>query len=437
MSEPKQDPNKKKFFVIVPPGFEKLASRELEARGYTPPGPEAAIRGGIELELPLENGYQLNRESHIATRVLERLEKWRCRDFPKLFNKTQTVAWEKWITGPYEVEVSAHRSRLMNKKRIAETVEKGIAARLKKNPAKKLNAKNLARNGTPAEPLKIFVRFNNDEVEMSLDTSGEALFKRGYKTMAEAAAPIRENLAAAVFWALYERAGRPTDITVIDPTCGSATLLTEAASFFSEKPERDYAYDLWSANLAKPKISAAAKSANATLAFPLKPNLPPVNVTLIGCDRDAETLKMAKQNAGNLGVKIHLSQSDFLKLEYKQVGDLVDSFERNPTGHAKASAGASKPAPMRIGLANPPYGERIKWPIPPKQFYAGLIDFFKASNCKVYGFIVPRQKVRDLPQAPYKIDFENGGIPVSLVVYGSVGGPRRPLADIDVEPKKS
>lgn len=377
----------KKFFAIVPPGFEKLAIRELEARGYFSPAPENVLRGGIELELPIPSGYELNRESHLAVRVLERLEKWRCRDFPKLFNKTQSVTWEKWVTGEFEVEVSAHKSRLMNKKRIAETVEKGVKARLKKHPAKKSLAK------TPQPPLKIFVRFNNDEVEMSLDTSGDALFKRGYKTLEDAVAPLRENLAAAVFWSLYEKSGRPQNVTLIDPTCGSATLLTEAKSFFGPKPARDYAFEQWSK-------TATVKPQSVV-------SMPKPTVTAVGFDRDASTLKQAVQNGENLGVKIHLSQADFLKVETKDVLAFIDAFE-------------SKDSPaFRIGIANPPYGERIQWPVPPKQFYAGLISFFKASGCQVYGFIVPRQKARDLPQAQLKVDFENGGIPVSLMVYGS------------------
>lgn len=377
----------KKFFAIVPPGFEKLAIRELEARGYLSPAPENVLRGGIEYELPLQAGYDLNRQSHLAVRVLERLEKWRCRDFPKLFNKTQSVSWEKWVTGEFEVEVSAHKSRLMNKKRIAETVEKAVKARLKKHPAKKSLAK------TPQPPLKIFVRFNNDEVEMSLDTSGDALFKRGYKTLEDAVAPLRENLAAAVFWSLYEKAGRPQNVTVIDPTCGSATLLTEAKSFFGSKPRRDYAFEQWS------KMSPAPPQSNITMPQP--------EVTAVGFDRDASTLKQAVQNGENLGVKIHLSQADFLKVDTKDVVAFIDAFEAKET-----------PA-FRIGLANPPYGERIKWSVPPKEFYAGLISFFKASQCKVYGFIVPRQKVRDLPQPQLKVDFENGGIPVSLMIYAT------------------
>jgi 23S rRNA G2445 N2-methylase RlmL len=363
------DRNKSRFLLIVPPGLESLASRELEARGFALPASAQPLRGGFEVELDPSEGYQLNYLSHIGTRVLERLEKWRCRDFPKLFNKTQSLEWEKWIAAnaQLEVEVSARKSRLMNKKRIAETVEKAILARLKKYPPKLKS--QLATQ-------KIFVRFFNDEVELSLDTSGEALFKRGYKVQAEAAAPIRENLAAAVFWATYEAAGKPTRLTVLDPTCGTGTLLTEAAQFFKNKPPRSYAFEAWSKEPALRSPSVLA----------------PVQMTLIGLDRDQQTIARARENAERAGVAVQLEARDFLteQVSYSQ--------------------------PL-IGIANPPYGERIQYPVPPKEFYRGLCRFFEEAGCQVYAFIVPRNKANLLAKPKQRIDFENGGLPVALFIY--------------------
>jgi putative N6-adenine-specific DNA methylase len=349
--------------MIVPPGFEKLALSELYFKQAISSDLDSShiriLKGGIELDLDLDAGLQLNVKSHLATRVLVRIEKFRCRDFPKLFKKTQGIDWSKWLKGPFEVSVSAHRSRLMNKKRIESTVGEAIEKQSKNKLKRSVDDSILAQT--------VYVRFDNDEVELSLDTSGEALFKRGYKHL-EATAPIRENLAAGLFWALYEKAGRPKDIAVCDLMCGSGTLLTEAGIFF--------------------ETNQAAES---------------TKLKIFGFDKDNDAVQIAKKNISNVSLQkvSQVTAIDFLEAD----------------GMQQIKAQLSRQAPFQIGISNPPYGMRLKWPRPPQEFYRALVEAYRAAGCQIFGFIVPRSALKSVPRPIESFPFKNGGIDVVFNIY--------------------
>ncbi|MEK6555583.1 MAG: hypothetical protein AABZ31_10110 [Bdellovibrionota bacterium] len=353
------------FFMIVPPGFEKLALSELRYKQALPPDlAESNIRilkGGIEFDLPFDMGLKLNSYSHLATRVLVRIDKFRCRDFPKLFKKIQAIDWSKWLTGPFDVSVSAHRSRLMNKKRIISSVSEGIEKQSKKKF--RFNEDDTINTQT------VYVRFDNDEAEVSLDTSGEALFKRGYKYL-EATAPIRENLAAGLFWALYEKAGRPKNIVLCDLMCGSGTLLTEAG-IFSNKDQAD------------------------------APNL-----KLRGFDKSGEIAIIAERNITSLklGDTSEVGVADFLQpADLAVIKSILEKANENSA--------------TLIGISNPPYGVRLKWPCPPKEFYSRLVEAYSAAGCQLFGFIVPQSALRSAPKPSLSFPFKNGGIDVIFNIY--------------------
>ena len=354
--------SKQTFFVVVPPGFESLAYQELVLKGAIGPGfaPECRrfFKGGIELDLPSQQGFELINVSRIATRVLVRLEKFRCRDFPKLYKKTRGVSWAHWFSDceGLEISVSARQSRLMNKKRISETVLKGVRdSKSWAEPSKKTSPYNLKH---------LFVRFENDEVEFSLSLANEDLFKRGYKVL-EAKAPLRENLAAGLFYSLYLAAGEPKKWSLLDLMCGSGTLLTEAALFFSNQ-----------------KI--LEKSVHR----------------LYGFDQESTAVELAQKNLSAIEMSScgHIQKFNFLK------------DHPSPTLQLAADE-------ILIGLSNPPYGVRIKWPAPPKIFYAKMMAQYEEMGCSIYGFIVPRAQKHLLPEPSMALPFKNGGLDVIFHIY--------------------
>lgn len=336
------------YFLIVPPGFETLAVEELQAKGLlsTDKGFDPSLiryfRGGVELDLEPRDGERLNQFSRIATRVLKRLTRFRCRDFPKLFNKTKEIQWSNHLKSDFSLSVSAGTSRLMNKKRIAATVSEAIEKQ--------------GFNWVEDAATCVYVRFENDEVEFSLDLSGEALFKRGYKELS-AKAPIRENLAAGLFFKLLKEVLPAKNIEVVDLTCGSGTLLTEAALLFE----------------------------------------PPVVKRGWGFDMDPAALDGAAKNLSRIktGAEISFAKVDFLTESVQIV---------------------EKQGP-RIGVSNPPYGKRVRFPAPPKKFYERLEAAYREADCEIFGFIVPVAYSTLAPHPVEKLLFKNGGLDVVFHIY--------------------
>jgi putative N6-adenine-specific DNA methylase len=393
-----------RFFLVVPPGFEELAERELVSRRFysltdTSSVKIKKVKGGLEIECPQELSLALNRFSRLGTRVLMRLAEFRCRDFPKLFKRIQSVPWHEFIRGDgstggggkgdptFSVEVSARKSRLMNQKRIAEAVSDGVKKSLRGHAGKKA-----APGMTPTE---IYVRFEDDMAQISLDTSGEALFKRGYKTL-EALAPLRENFAAGLFFALWDFAGRPLNYQLVDPLCGSGTFLTEGGLFWSEPPARNFDFQKWFTGEIPRLIPPFTDKNNKVLES---------RNEVFGFDRHPEALRLAEENLRAAGlVQFSLQQKDFLK-------------EPVTLPSLNADAGPEWQKTVRLGIANPPYGVRIQLPAPPAEFYARLIGAFESLECQAFGFIVPREHLKHLPKSANQVKFSNGGLDVTFVIY--------------------
>ncbi len=183
------------FFLVVPPGFELLAEAELlvwlRSLSFELQTPVLREKGGLSVDLPLDVGFALNGRVKIPSRVLLRLADFGCRDFPKLFKKMRGLDWSPWLFSGNctpEFVASSHGSRLALKKRIQSTCEDGFKAWRKIHGSTAIE--------TALKPT-IMVRFFDDVCTVSLDTSGDHLHRRGYKTKSTDA-PIRENIAAAL-----------------------------------------------------------------------------------------------------------------------------------------------------------------------------------------------------------------------------------------------
>jgi putative N6-adenine-specific DNA methylase len=227
------------FFLVVPDGFEPEAAFEL-----THKFPSIALssllieKGGIGLRLPLAQGLALNYWLKIPTRILLRLKmhpeknSFIARDFPKLFNKLKKFPFESWLnTAQPKIKVTAHESKLFHSGRI----EKTFMDALKKRPIKILNQTE--------NEFEVFVRIIHNEVTISLNTGGIDLYKRGQKSLV-GIAPLRENLAAALLIKLWRSMNCDTSqMTLVDPMCGSGTFLTEAQNFYLPNHGREYAFE--------------------------------------------------------------------------------------------------------------------------------------------------------------------------------------------------
>jgi putative N6-adenine-specific DNA methylase len=380
------------FFIIVPVGLEELARHELYEKLdlYFPdlPIPEIEItKGGLQLEWEIIHSVMLNAILKIPTRILMRLDQFKCRDLPRLYKKIQNIPWKLFFATPdYNLSISAYQSRLFHSKRIEKSCRDGIAHYFKGNPVKKRVAL------LPQQPQTIYLRLENDLCTVSIDTSGLPLYKRGQKTFTSIA-PIRENLAAALLYDLH-RLSHQEDKELIDPMCGSGTFIFEAASFYLPT-QRPFAFLSWPLFLStQTQLSDQLQS--------LHPTYTPTFFTQqTGYDISKQTVQLAKKNHQNSSLKnIHFFQRDVL------------SGTPLPLQHCN-----------NLIIINPPYGVRIPTYDQIEDFYHHIFQAVERDFApELLGIIIPCGfSYRKIIISHYKLiskrQFSNGGLKVLFHIF--------------------
>ncbi|MCU0844769.1 MAG: hypothetical protein MUC76_07575 [Spirochaetes bacterium] len=375
-----------RFFAVVQPGFEDLAIEELReleiADGFS------AAEGGIEFEARLDACYRVNLCSRIVTRVLMRLDRFSATHFERLRAKTTAFPWELYLSekAPAAFSVSCGKSRLYHTGRIEEEVRAGIVERLA------VYGKTLPADGVDdAAPAQtVFVRFENDLCDLSLDSSGAPLYRRGYKTHV-AQAPLRETIAAA----LLRASGIERCDTLVDPMCGSGTFCIEAAHIWSGRCPgiaRPFAFELWPAfrpaAFAHLKKTSCRETAAASTDAAKRIHCADIDPAAV------EATGGNARRAGMEGVVLPRKESFF------------------------AAVPDIPPGAKTLLMLNPPYGERI-----PRRnlaaFYRRIGETIRAryAGC-AYCVIVPGIEIEKALSLPWdrKIVFMNGGIRVAAVI---------------------
>jgi putative N6-adenine-specific DNA methylase len=379
-----------RFFLVVPPGFEALAEAELlvwlQSISFELQTPVLREKGGLSLDLPLEIGFALNGRVKIPSRILLRLADFGCRDFPKLFKKMRGLDWLPWVfqgCATPEFVASSHASRLALKKRIQSTCEDGFKAWQKLQGISVSPTDERLADERPT----VMVRFFDDVCTVSIDTSGEHLHKRGYKTKTTDA-PLRENIAAALLLMILPK---DRETTLIDPMVGSGTFLTEAL-LLSKFVARDFAFQKFACvRDGKVEVRNIVDSSA---------NFPRIQRAL-GFDNSDDAIKAATSNIETAKLKkaVELKKADLFEATY-------DVSEEVSKGY-------------RVVVCNPPYGERLKVQGSLANLYSKLLHVIdqKLKPHKV-GVLLPAKsnpRTLRLPegwQAEATLPFENGGLPV-------------------------
>ncbi len=203
------------FIATAAFGLEGLVSRELGRMGLN----ARAENGGARFECEMERAFDANLRLRFADRVLLVLCEKNVSTFEDLFQAVRGIAWEQLLSRDAALPVSGKcvRSQLMSVRDCQAVAKKAIISRLQE----KWRVERLPETGVP-HPVDIAIV--KDQLRVTLDFSGEALSRRGYRTW-NGEAPIRETLAAAIVELSPYRPGMP----VYDPCCGTGTLLIEAA----------------------------------------------------------------------------------------------------------------------------------------------------------------------------------------------------------------
>jgi 23S rRNA (guanine2445-N2)-methyltransferase / 23S rRNA (guanine2069-N7)-methyltransferase len=278
-------------------GLEAVVVRELAALNYEA---RVARPGRIAFAGDFDALCRANLWLRSADRVLVQLAEFPCPDFDALFDTIKTIALEEWIAPEAAILVRgrSNKSQLTSVPAIQRTVKKAIVDRLL--------ASGIASLPETGPPVPLEVSIVNDVATLDLDSSGHGLHRRGYRTLA-AAAQLRETLAAAMVQLSVWKPERP----LVDPFCGTGTIVIEAAMIgrrLAPGRNRAFAAESWSQIPADAWTRARQEAADLAL-----PDLPQ---RIIGCDADAETLRLARYHAEQAGVAadIHFQQHEFREL---------------------------------------------------------------------------------------------------------------------------
>ena len=213
--------NQLQLFLPCAAGVEALLATEVQRITGTNP---KAWRAGVQLAGSWRDALQLNLHSRLAQRVLIELAHNQYRSEQDLYNAAANVAWEIWFTPKqtFKVEITAQHSPLTSLNFAALKIKDAIADRFRD----KYDVRPDVDTRWP--DVRVYVHLTVDTVTVYIDTSGEPLFKRGWREDV-GDAPLKETLAAAMIaasgWDILAKQG----VALYDPCCGSGTIAIEAA----------------------------------------------------------------------------------------------------------------------------------------------------------------------------------------------------------------
>ena len=301
-------------------GMEAVLKREIYDLGYDITKVED---GRVTFEGDLETICRSNIFLRTAERVMVQIGRFRATTFDELYENMKALPWEDWIPqdGKFWVKkASSVKSKLFSASDIQSICKKAMVDRLKMT-----YHMDWFKEDGASFPVRIFLL--KDEVTVALDTTGDPLHKRGYRTWTSKA-PISETLAAALIMLTPWR----TDRILVDPFCGSGTFLIEAAMMaanIAPGMNRSFTAEAWTHLIPKQMWYDVVEEAEEMVDTD-------ISCDLQGYDIDPDMIRIARANAKQAGVDhlIHFQQRDVADLKHSKKYGFI--------------------------ITNPPYGERLE-----------------------------------------------------------------------------
>ena len=261
------------IFIVATPGLEDMLLAEVTEKGFANP---VASPGGITVQGGWPEVWRANLQLRGASRVLARIGSFMAFHLAQLDKRARKFPWGDVLRAdvPLRVQVTTKASRIYHAGAATQRIETALR-------------ESLGVMISPEAALVLKVRIDDNVVTISLDTSGEALHKRGHKE-AVGKAPMRENLA----YLMLRQTGYTGTETVVDPMCGSGTFVIEAAEIamgLNPGRSRHFAFEDLSSFDAD---QWAAMRDTPTTSTPLR---------FYGSDRDAGAVRMSRMNAERAG----------------------------------------------------------------------------------------------------------------------------------------
>ena len=212
--------NQLQLFLPCAAGVEDLLADEVHRLTGLAGDDLLVSRGGVQLRASWRDALLLNLHSRLAQRVLVQLSHTPYRNENDLYEAAGAVAWEIWFTTQrsFKVEITAQHSPLTSLNFAALKIKDAVADRFRHKSGKRPDV------DTQRPDVRIYAHLTTDTATLYIDTSGEPLFKRGWREDT-GEAPLKETLAAAIIAA----SGWDPVVPLYDPCCGSGTIAIEAA----------------------------------------------------------------------------------------------------------------------------------------------------------------------------------------------------------------
>ena len=279
------------------------------------------VPGGVHCSGILSDSYRINLHSRIASRVLLRIAQASYVNENDIYDLTLAQPWEEWfgVDHTIRVDLTAIKSPLKSLEFTTLKIKDAVCDRFRDLYSKRPSV------NTRTPDMRIVGFLDARNYTIYLDTSGEALFKRGWREET-GDAPLRENLAAG----LLRVSGWKPGTVLFDPMCGSGTILIEAAQIVAGIPpgaRRSFAFE---------KFDGFDANEWREIKGSVKPNPLPAEPTIFGSDISGDMIVMARNNLRSAGIPF--------EVPLKQ----IEAQEVKPPSETPG-----------IILTNPPYGERI------------------------------------------------------------------------------
>jgi putative N6-adenine-specific DNA methylase len=376
------------YFAPCPRGLEKLLADELTSFGANN---VSATDGGVGFSGDWPQCYRANLESRLASRILWQVQPALLyRDEQDIYQMTHDLPWPRWfdVNCTIRVKVTAIKSPLKSLDFITLKIKDAICDKFRQAKGERPSV------DTHDPDIRIHAFIEGTKITLYLDTSGDALFKRGVRQHTNIA-PLRENLAAGIL----KLAGWQPGIPLMDPMCGSGTFLIEAAQMslnimpgiarhFAFEKLKNFDKALWE------KLRTEALAAQK----------PVTELPIYGSDLYGDELRAAHSNLEEAGIRpaVDLNQCNVLE--------------------------ASPPEKQGILVANLPYGERMGEMEELAALYPKLGDVLKQrfSGWNAYLFTADMRlpKLMRL-SASRRTPLFNGAIECRLFEYKIVTGGNR------------
>ncbi len=323
---------KQRYFATCPKGLELLLSDELGALGAEQAKSTVA---GVYFDGDLEIAYKVCLWSRLANRILLPLASFSSESADELYAGVQQVNWLDHMRseGSLLVQFTGTNRAIKNTHFGALKVKDAIVDQVR-------DATGQRPSISKDQPdLRINLHLSKGEAHLSLDLSGDSLHRRGYRS-AGGAAPLKENLAAALLirsgWPAMAAEGRP----LIDPMCGSGTLPIEAALMAANIApgliRRHFGFERWLKHDAELWQRLQRDARQQRLEAQERTDLPEIH----GYDASPKAVSIAKQNAKLAGV------DSWVRISHRELSEL------KPLTHKSG-------LDQGLLMTNPPYGERL------------------------------------------------------------------------------